>query len=64
MRGLLRNLVTRVYFADAPENATDPILGEIATARRATVLAQPDGADAYAWNVILQGKNETVFFAW
>ncbi|KAA6461856.1 protocatechuate 3,4-dioxygenase subunit alpha [Acidobacteria bacterium AB60] len=62
-RGLLRHLITRIYFEDEPANATDPVLQSIPAARRQTLIAQHrDGA--YSWNVHLQGPEETVFFAW
>jgi protocatechuate 3,4-dioxygenase alpha subunit len=62
MRGLLRHLVTRVYF---PGEAcgTDPILELVEPARRGTLIARPGGDPAVLeWNVILQGEGETVFF--
>lgn len=64
-RGLLRHLATRVYFADEPATATDPVLALIADdARRDTLLAQPDPREpgVYLWNVVLKGERETVFF--
>ena len=63
-RGLLRNLISRVYFADQNANDADPVLQGIPPERRGTLIAQPDGPAAYRWNVILQGDCETVFFAW
>lgn len=64
-RGLLRHLLTRVYFEDEPGNATDPVLQSIPAARRGTLMAQLDHqTNSYRWNVILQGEDETVFFAW
>jgi protocatechuate 3,4-dioxygenase, alpha subunit len=64
MRGLLRHLVTRIYFADEAANQSDPILKLVPTERRHTLLAKPENADAatFAWNVRLQGDDETVFF--
>lgn len=65
LRGLLRHLVTRVYFPDEAEaNAADPVLGLVEPGRRATLVARADPADAsaLAWDVVLQGANETVFF--
>lgn len=61
-RGLLRRLVSRIYFADelAP-NAADPVLAAVDPARRATLLAAPTD-DGYAWDICLQGRDETVFF--
>jgi protocatechuate 3,4-dioxygenase alpha subunit len=65
-RGLLRHLITRMYFADEPGNATDPLLQSLPDDRRSTLIAQgtSDSADTLHWDVVLQGENETVFFAW
>ena len=64
-RGLLRRLVTRLYFEDAPENAEDPVLALVQDpARRATLLAKRVACDraVYRFDIVLQGKGETVFF--
>jgi protocatechuate 3,4-dioxygenase, alpha subunit len=62
-RGLLHRCVTRIYFADeADANASDHVLGTVPVDRRATLLAQPT-ENGYAFDVRLQGENETVFFA-
>jgi len=64
-RGLLRRLVTRLYFEDAPENAEDPVLALVQDpARRATLLAKRVAGDraVYRFDIVLQGKGETVFF--
>ena len=49
-RGLLRRLVTRIYFPDEPSNAEDYALGLVAPARRHTLIAKkgsrPDGVSA------------------
>jgi len=62
MRGLLRHLVTRIYFAGEPANADDPVLALVPADRRDTLLARaaPDGT--LSWDVVLQGAHETVFF--
>ena len=62
MRGLLKQLVTRLYFPDDPAYADDAVLRLVPAERRATLVAtkRPDGA--LAWNLVLQGRNETVFF--
>ena len=62
-RGINLGLHTRVYFPDEEEaNAADPILAMIEhRARVATLIARKD-ADAYRFDVHLQGENETVFF--
>lgn len=64
MRGLLKHLVTRIYFPDEPGNADDPVLKLVAPERRATLIARKVAAErgVLEWNVILQGKDETVFF--
>ena len=62
MRGLLKHLVTRVYFPDEPGNVDDPILKLVPAERRSTLIARRTGDAALEWNVILQGKDETVFF--
>ncbi|HEX8012638.1 MAG TPA: protocatechuate 3,4-dioxygenase subunit alpha [Casimicrobiaceae bacterium] len=64
MRGLLRHLVTRVYFPDDPANAEDAVLKLVPAERRATLIAKRAAADksALEWNVRLQGPDETVFF--
>ncbi len=61
-RGIIKRLVTRIYFPDARENADDPILALVPESRRATLIARPDGALKYRFDVVLQGDNETVFF--
>ncbi len=61
-RGLLDRVVTRCYFADE-DNAGDPVLSSLPDdAARATLLARPS-QDGYRLDVVLQGSDETVFFA-
>ena len=62
-RGLLRQLLTRVYFEGEPANAADAVLA-LCGARGATLIARRDAAeaDAYLWDISLQGARETVFF--
>ena len=64
-RGLLRHLVTRIYFKDDPLLVDDPVLKTVKdAARRETLLAVPDSGSpgAYHWDIVLQGPRETVFF--
>jgi protocatechuate 3,4-dioxygenase alpha subunit len=61
MRGLLRHLVTRVYFPDDAANGSDLVLQRVPSERRATLIARRT-ATHLEWNVILQGEGETVFF--
>ena len=63
MRGLLRQLVTRVYFPGDPANATDPVLQLVPVERRATLIARPAADGTLEWDIHLQGADETVFFA-
>jgi protocatechuate 3,4-dioxygenase alpha subunit len=65
-RGLLRHLLTRVYFENEPGNNSDMVLQEIPAERRATLFARLDNhqTGSYQWDVHLQGQDETVFFAW
>ena len=64
MRGVLRRLVTRIYFPDEPRNAADVILNLVEPARRSTLVAKKTagGPGTLEWNVVLQGPDETVFF--
>jgi|ERR1039458_733335 protocatechuate 3,4-dioxygenase alpha subunit len=64
MRGVLRRLVTRIYFPDEPRNAVDFILNLVEPARRSTLIAKKFAGDpgTMEWNVVLQGTDETVFF--
>ena len=63
MRGQLKQLVSRIYFPDEPANARDAVLALVPKERRATLIARKTGKPGVlAWNVILQGRNETVFF--
>jgi len=62
MRGLLKQLYTRIYFPDGSSNAQDPVLRLVPAVRRGTLLARPRAKGVLEWDVILQGRNETVFF--
>ena len=63
-RGLLKQLVTRVYLGGDAANAEDAALQSVADHRRATLVAKPIAGrtGAYQWNIVLQGPGETVFF--
>jgi protocatechuate 3,4-dioxygenase alpha subunit len=62
MRGLLKRLVTRVYFPDEPRNADDRVLRLVPVERRGTLMARPTASDELEWDIVLQGAGETVFF--
>jgi protocatechuate 3,4-dioxygenase, alpha subunit len=53
-RGLLKHLVTRIYFA------LDDVPPEFP--RRETLVAEPAGEGAWTFDIRLQGESETVFF--
>ncbi|GBQ97881.1 protocatechuate 3,4-dioxygenase subunit alpha [Gluconacetobacter liquefaciens] len=65
-RGLLRRLVTRIYFPESEGNAVDPILGLVEPDRVGTLMAtregEQDGMPVYRFDIHIQGANETVFF--
>ena len=65
-RGLLKRLVTRIYFPDEPLNAQDPVLNAVPdVARRATLIARSTDGESEPglhFDIVLQGDNETVFF--
>jgi protocatechuate 3,4-dioxygenase alpha subunit len=61
-RGLLVRLATRIYFAGNPANAEDPILALVPTGRRDTLMAQPQEAGEWRFDIHLCGEHETVFF--
>jgi len=62
-RGLLKPVMTRVYFPDEPAaNASDPVLAGVGGAERETLIAVVDGA-GLRFDVCLQGDGQTAFFA-
>jgi protocatechuate 3,4-dioxygenase, alpha subunit len=64
MRGLLRHLVTRIYFAGEAANEADAVLKLVPAERWETLVAAPSANDEYElrWDIHLQGERETVFF--
>jgi protocatechuate 3,4-dioxygenase, alpha subunit len=62
-RGLLKRLVTRVYFPDEEEaNAVDPVLSSIEDRDlRRTLIARDEGG-ALRFDIHLQGDGQTAFF--
>ncbi len=63
-RGLLKQLVTRVYFP-GDDHQNDPVLQSVPAARRASLIAVPsdDNNNILNWNIVLGGgDHETVFF--
>jgi protocatechuate 3,4-dioxygenase alpha subunit len=68
-RGLLNHLFTRMYFPDEPSNDADATLLRVPTERRQTLVARavpqpaPRAARSYRFDIVLQGRDETAFFA-
>lgn len=66
-RGMLNPLYTRIYFSDEDAaNGQDQVLNQVPRERRPTVIA-PEVAGGvapkvYAFDIVLQGEAETVFF--
>jgi protocatechuate 3,4-dioxygenase beta subunit len=66
--GLMQRLITQVYFPGEALNDIDPILNGIEDLdARASLIARrlPDEADgtfAFAFDIVLRGRNETAFF--
>ena len=62
-RGILKRLVTRIYFDGAEGNDDDPVLALAPPDRRHTLIARRTGAGGpYRFDIRLQGADETVFF--
>ena len=63
-RGVNLGLNTRMYFPDFEEmNDHDPILSGLEhRSRISTLVAEALSADAYRFDIVLQGHNETLFF--
>jgi protocatechuate 3,4-dioxygenase beta subunit len=66
--GLMQRLITQLYFPGEPLNDIDPILNGIEDLdARASLIArvepaEADGTLAFAFDIVLRGRGETVFF--
>ncbi|MGA7871553.1 MAG: protocatechuate 3,4-dioxygenase subunit alpha [Candidatus Binatus sp.] len=62
-RGLLKRLITRIYFPGEPMNAADALLNIVTPERRSTLVARnAERPDVLLFDIVLQGEHETVFF--
>lgn len=64
-RGMLIHAITRIYFADEPANANDPVLNAVDSKRRLTLIAVPEQSSdgpTYRFDIHIQGDEETIFF--
>jgi protocatechuate 3,4-dioxygenase alpha subunit len=63
-RGLLKRLVTRIYFPDEAEaNEADPVLSSVADPEARSSLVAVEEAGGLRFDINLQGDRETTFFA-
>ena len=61
-RGLVLHQFSAVFLEDDAGLARSEILAQVPEARRATLIARKTATAAYAWDIQMQGPNETVFF--
>ena len=61
-RGILTEYLTRVYFGGHPGNDRDVVVQAVPAHRRATLIALPNAASEYQFDIVVQGEGETVFF--
>src|ERR671915_654424 len=62
-RGLLKRVVTRIYFPDEEEaNANDPVLSSVEDPGFQRTLVAHDEGDTLRFDIHLQGENQTAFF--
>jgi protocatechuate 3,4-dioxygenase alpha subunit len=65
-RGVLRRIITRIYFEGQAANDTDAVLALVPKDRRRTLIARRDGTvdgvPRYVFDIHMQGDEETVFF--
>jgi protocatechuate 3,4-dioxygenase, alpha subunit len=63
-RGLLKRVVTRVYFPDEAEaNEADAVLSSVSDAGARAALVAVEEAGGLRFDITLQGDRETTFFA-
>jgi protocatechuate 3,4-dioxygenase alpha subunit len=64
--GLLKPLLTRVYFPTEKSSDGDAILKLVPSGRRSTLIAaasaESGAKNLFEWNIVMQGPGETVFF--
>jgi protocatechuate 3,4-dioxygenase alpha subunit len=61
-RGVQTRLATRMYFPDETANDDDPVLALVPADRRGTLIARRVDPATLAFDIVLQGPGETVFF--
>lgn len=61
-RGLGKHQFTAIFLGDDPLLDGAPILTQVPPQRRHTLIARSCDGGGYAWDIALQGPDETVFF--
>jgi protocatechuate 3,4-dioxygenase, alpha subunit len=62
-RGLLKPLLTRMYFSDQEAaNARDPLLRVVPESRRPSLIARREADGVFRFDICVQGPDEGVFF--
>lgn len=61
-RGLVLHQFSAIFLDDDPGLGASAILREVPAPRRSTLLARAVGPAQYAWDIWMQGEQETVFF--
>jgi protocatechuate 3,4-dioxygenase alpha subunit len=61
-RGLLKPLMTRIYFPDEPANEADPLLAALTDAERAGLVAVAENGGV-RFDIHLPGERQTTFLA-
>jgi protocatechuate 3,4-dioxygenase alpha subunit len=62
-RGLLKPLLTRIYFPDEPLNATDSLLAALTDEERRSLIGEAAGDGEIRFDILLQGELQTTFLA-
>ena len=62
-RGLLKPVLTRIYFPGEPRNATDPLLMALTDDERRGLIGVAAGDGEIRFDIHLQGELQTTFLA-
>jgi protocatechuate 3,4-dioxygenase beta subunit len=62
-RGLLKPVLTRIYFPGEPGNATDPLLAALTAEERGSLIGAAAGVGEIRFDIHLQGELQTTFLA-
>jgi protocatechuate 3,4-dioxygenase alpha subunit len=62
-RGLLKPLLTRIYFPGESRNDSDPLLAALTGEERRGLVGEAAGAGAIRFDIHLQGELQTTFLA-